>query len=153
MAWSPLDGAERLLSRLGEPSLDATLRSGPSNRSPLTRLPAYGLRSALRMPLFHHGVVVGSAAIHAHEPGAFGPREGIAFEQCMRALGPRLGAPPDAAEVAAPAEPTSAASTEAVVPPLCSQPYLPRPRRRVQRCQSPSASPCSPSSCRAWPTS
>jgi hypothetical protein len=64
--WSPLDGAERLLWRLGEPSLDATLRSEPSDRSPLTRLPAYGLRSALRVPLFHRGVVVGSAAIYAY---------------------------------------------------------------------------------------
>jgi two-component system NtrC family sensor kinase len=116
--WSPLDGAERLLWRLGEPSLDATLRSEPSDRSPLTRLPAYGLRSALRVPLFHRGVVVGSAAIYAYEPGAFGAREGIAFEQCMRTLGARLGTSTvEAIDVVGLTAPVSTAVTQSAVSP------------------------------------
>lgn len=133
--WAPLDGAERLVWRLGEPSLDTVLRSEPTDRSPLTRLPAYGMRSALRVPLFHQGVVVGSAAIYAYEPGAFGAREGIAFEQCMRALGARLGeAPVGASEVIAtsvpasmPAIPVPPAAIEEPATPVA--PALPEPER------------------------
>lgn len=118
--WSPLDGAERMLLRLGEPSLDATLRSEATDRSPLTRLPAYGLRSALRVPLFHQGVVVGSAAIYGYDPAAFGPREGIAFEQCMRALGSRLGAAPERAEAASSLRPQSTSTAAPESPPAAA---------------------------------
>lgn len=129
--WSPLDGAERMLLRLGEPSLDAALRSEVTDRSPLTRLPAYGLRSALRVPLFQGGVVVGSAAIYGYDPAAFGAREGIAFEQCMRALGARLGAEADGIEVTAAPESTSAPVPEVAptVPSVEPVATLPEPER------------------------
>src|SRR5262249_47028737 len=44
--------AERTLQRLGEPSLDGELRPAVGDRSALTRLSAFGIRSALRIPLF-----------------------------------------------------------------------------------------------------
>jgi signal transduction histidine kinase/CheY-like chemotaxis protein len=91
--WSPPDAAERALLASGEPSLDGALERRADDRSPLARLPAFGMRSALRVPLFDGERVVGAALLFAATTGAFGAAEGLRLERLVRPLGPRLLGP------------------------------------------------------------
>jgi hypothetical protein len=94
VSWSPLDAVERGMVASGEPSLDADVRTVSGDISPLTRLSGFGVRSALRVPLFAGRTVVGIVELFGYEPAAFTARDGIALEQYVRALGPRVAAPP-----------------------------------------------------------
>jgi signal transduction histidine kinase/ActR/RegA family two-component response regulator len=91
--WAPPDEAERILLDRGEPSLDGALERGADDRSPLARLPAFGMRSALRVPLFDGERVAGAALLFAARPGAFGAAEGLRLERLVRPLGLRLSGP------------------------------------------------------------
>ena len=102
-AWEPLDAAELLLARSGEPSIAGELRHVAGDQSPLTRLPAYGVRSIARVPLFAGGAVVGAAVLCADAPTAFSARDGLALERYVRALGSRIEA---GAQVARGVEPS-----------------------------------------------
>jgi CheY-like chemotaxis protein len=58
--------------------------------SPLARLPAFGLRSALRAPLFDGRRVTGLAAGYSSQPAAFSLTHLARFERALRPLGPSL---------------------------------------------------------------
>lgn len=90
-SWSGLDAADRLTLGSGEPSLSGDLAVERGDVSPLTRLPAFGIRSALRVPLYGGGRVRGCVALYSHRRGAFTPADGVRLERVVRALGPRLG--------------------------------------------------------------
>ena len=90
-SWSGLDAADRLTLGSGEPSLSGDLAVERGDVSPLTRLPAFGMRSALRVPLYGGGRVRGCVALYSHRRGAFTPADGVRLERVVRALGPRLG--------------------------------------------------------------
>ena len=143
--WSPLDPAEAALARAGTPSLEGGLQPAPDDRSPLARLPAFGLASALRVPLYAGVEVVGGMLLYraipgASTPGAFTPRDGLHAEHLARPLGRRLaelppGAPPPAAAIetpppalAAPGVVTPAAAEvgppSAIEPPFGAEPPL-----------------------------
>ncbi len=90
-SWSGLDAADRLTLGSGEPSLSGDLAVERGDVSPLTRLPAFGIRSALRVPLYGGGRVRGCVALYSHRRGAFTLTDGVRLERVVRALGPRLG--------------------------------------------------------------
>ncbi|MFA7296203.1 MAG: ATP-binding protein [Dehalococcoidia bacterium] len=127
--WSPLDGAERAMAASGEPSLDGNVHAEAGDASPLTRLPGFGMRSVLRVPLFGGNAVVGSVSLYTYGVNAFTVREGIALEQYVRALGARMAGatfpaaaetetPPSAlaAAIAPPAPAAEAGSTSPAAP-------------------------------------
>lgn len=93
LRWEPLDEAERLLVESAEPSIagEASRPDDGGAVSPLARLHSYGLRSALRIPLFDGTRIVGAACLLHHREHRFGARDGLAAEALLRGLGPRLG--------------------------------------------------------------
>ncbi|HET6689637.1 MAG TPA: response regulator [Miltoncostaeaceae bacterium] len=91
--WSPLDRAERAVFDSGEPALEGELERASGDRSPLARLPAFGLRSALHMPLFAGGRVAGAVVLYSLRPQAYTAAEGIRLERFVRPLGGRLALP------------------------------------------------------------
>ena len=105
--WSPPDAAERELLASGEPSLDGDLVDVPGDGSPLARLAAFGMRSALRVPLYARGEVAGAVVLYAPDRAAFSVADGVQVERLVRPLGERLDVPaaPAAAEVAPPVAP------------------------------------------------
>ena len=129
--WAALDSAERYTLASGEPSLSGELAVSTEDASPLARLAGFGMRSALRVPLYGGGRVVGGVSLYSHEPNAFSPADGVRLDRFVRPLGQRLlRAEPHAAlehEPAAPAvvapavvedEPGAAAEPPAEAPPL-----------------------------------
>lgn len=118
--WSPLDGAERAMIASGEPSLDGNVHAEAGDASPLTRLPGFGMRSVLRVPLFAGNVVVGSVSLYTYGVNAFSARDGIGLEQYVRALGARIAGAP--LTPAAEAAPTTLAAAVAAVPPFEAAP-------------------------------
>ena len=105
--WSPLDPTEAALARAGTPSLEGSLQPGPDDRSARARLPAFGLVSALRVPLYAGAEVGGGVLLFRAAPNAFMPADGLDAERLARPLGRRLaelplGAPPPAAALEAP---------------------------------------------------
>ena len=92
--WAPLDAAERALVTSGTPSLADDLQVVAGDRSPLSRLPSFGVHSALRVPLFRNGEVRGVVALYAYRPNAFDAQDGIMLERYARPLAARLGEPP-----------------------------------------------------------
>ena len=113
--WSPPDAAERAVLESGEPALEGALAVHRGDRSPLARLPAYGLRSAVRVPLFARGEVSGIVAAYSTRQDAFQIDDALRLERAVRGLlaarrtpALEVHAPPGtsapAAEVAAPNE-------------------------------------------------
>ncbi len=94
--WPTRDAADRELIASGQPTLHAELPAPSGDDSPLVRLPAFGMRSAIRVPLFRGPQVVGCVAVYAAATGAFRGADGVRLERVVRALGERLGAADDA---------------------------------------------------------
>ena len=127
--WSPLDPTEAALARAGTPSLEGWLQPAPEDRSPLARLPAFGLISALRVPLYAGAEVVGGVLPFRAARSAFTPDDGLHTERLARPLGRRLaelplGAPSPAAalEAAAPAAGAVEAPPAVGTPPAVETP-------------------------------
>lgn len=135
--WPYLDSAERGILSSGEPTLDTELRVASGDVSPLTRLLAFGLRSALRVPLFAGTLVVGVVELFSYASAGFTARDGAALEQYVQALGLRLssvarrathseptvpGPPP---LVATAAEPPTVADVPAIPAPAVEMPPMP----------------------------
>ena len=94
--WTSLDEAEALVRERGEPALDGDLSITPSDtpaRTPLGRLPAFGLRSRLHIPLFAHADVAGVALLYRRGARAFSAADGWLAERTLRRLGARLQGP------------------------------------------------------------
>jgi len=106
--WSPPEPSELMVYDTGEPSLQGDLRPGPGSTSPLSRLPAFGLRSRIFVPLYAAAEVAGALALYRNGPRAFTAAEGILAERTVRRLGDAL----------APKRPTPVLpATEASIPP------------------------------------
>ena len=126
--WSPLDPTEAALARAGTPSLEGRLQPAPEDGSPLARLPAFGLVSALRVPLYAGAEVVGGVLLFRTARSAFTPDDGLHTERLTRPLGRRLaelplGAPPPAAALeAAPPAPEAATPHAVEAPPAVRTP-------------------------------
>ena len=145
--WSPLDGPERAMVGSGEPSLDGNVHVEPGDGSPLTRLPGFGMRSVLRVPLFADGRVVGAVALYTYGINAFSARDGIALEQYVRALGPRLaGVTAAAATVDPPVAPAALPQTAARPAPASAPdaPLVPPAPAPVEAPPAPEAAPATP---------
>ena len=116
-AWAPLDRDEQTLLDTGEPSLSGRLTASEEQQSPLRRLPAFGMRSRLLVPLFAQAGagVSGCVAIYRTQPVAFGADDGLRLERFVRRLGRHLE----------PARPDPATPTD--LPPAEPSPPLPPP--------------------------
>ena len=92
-AWTPVDAAELALLESGEPSLDGRLARADAERSPLRRLPAFGMRSRLLVPLFAPAGagVNGAVALYSAQSVAFSPADGLRLERFVRRLGHLIG--------------------------------------------------------------
>ena len=101
--WTALDSAERYTLVSGEPSLSGELAVSTEDASPLARLAGFGMRSALRVPLYGGGRVVGGVSLYSHEPHAFSPADGVRLDRFVRPLGQRLRRAEPPVEAAPPA--------------------------------------------------
>ena len=143
--WTPVDPSERAALFAEAPSLMHDLPE-TAGRSPLARLPAFGLHSALRVPLFRPEGIVGAVSLYAYARGAFRTEDGIVLERYVRPLAAVLTplesiAPlPRPVEAAAPSLPRDEAPERSVsgVRPQGEErgphpvPALPAPRRPVR---------------------
>lgn len=137
--WSPPGDAEAALRRSGEPSLsgDIDVVSGP--RTPLDRLPAFGLRSRILIPLYAGSHVAGAVAIYRRGPRAFDARAGIDTERLVRPLGEALGGERVHAPAPSAGTPVEVDLPEGEAPPLAA--IETGPRRPVERATTPSSNP------------
>lgn len=94
LRWSPPGDAERRLLTSGEPSLEGNGDLDRDPASPLSRLAAFGMRSAVRVPLYRGTAITGVAAVFAARRHAFGVEHGVLVERLVRPLGARLASPP-----------------------------------------------------------
>ena len=95
-AWSRLDEAEVGVRERGEPTLDGDLlplAPGAIALTPLGRLPAFGLRSRLHVPLFSAADIAGTAILYRRAARGFSGADGWLAERTLRRLGPRLREP------------------------------------------------------------
>lgn len=95
--WTSLDEAEATVRVRGEPALEGDLAvasAAVTARTPLGRLPAFGLRSRLHVPLFAGAEVAGVALLYRRGARAFSAADGWLAERTLRRLGARLPAPP-----------------------------------------------------------
>lgn len=94
--WTQLDEAEALVRERGEPSLEGDLtvaRESGVARTPLGRLPAFGLRSQIQIPLFVGAKIAGAALLYRRSARAFSAADGWLAERTLRRLGARLDGP------------------------------------------------------------
>ena len=108
--WSPPEADEALVHATGEPSIQGDLKRRPESKSPLDRLPAFGLRSRILIPLFAGAEVIGALALFRSGPLAFTAADGILAERTVRRLGEALATPvpaPAATPTAAPEPPAT----------------------------------------------
>ena len=84
--WTPVEADLALVRSSGEPSLLGELVAG-SGESPLDRLPAFGLRSRVLVPLYTGADVIGALALFRTGPLAFTAAEALATERTVRRLG------------------------------------------------------------------
>ncbi|TAJ21747.1 MAG: response regulator [Dehalococcoidia bacterium] len=113
-AWSRLDEAEMQVRDRGEPVLDGDLRPLGADEiavTPLWRLPAFGLRSRMHVPLFAGSEIAGTAILYRRSPRGFSGADGWLAERTLRRVGDRLRAPITPA--AAVGVPTAAATPAA----------------------------------------
>lgn len=108
--WSHADDDESLVHATGEPSMQGALQPASGGTSPLHRLPAFGLRSRILVPLYAGTEVAGALALFRTGPRAFTAAEGILAERTVRRLGDALRRSTDAPS-AAETSPSSATST------------------------------------------
>jgi hypothetical protein len=98
VSWKP-NARERTLIAGGEPAIDG----GPAGESFTSwRLARFGMRSSIRVPLFHEGAVVGHVEMYSYESAAFSVAGAIALEHYASPLG----------AVLARSNPTTPAGTE-----------------------------------------
>ena len=97
----------------GEPALEGDLAPGTNAVTPLGRLPAFGLRSRLHIPLFARADVVGVAILYRRNVRAFTAADGWLAERTVRRLGERLRGPITPALAASGTREGDAASTAA----------------------------------------
>lgn len=117
-AWTRLDESEVLVRDRGEPVLDGDLRplgAGEIAMTPLWRLPAFGLRSRMHVPLFAGSEIAGAAILYRRAARGFSGADGWLAERTLRRLGSRLREPitPAAAVGVAPIAVTSSIPDEA----------------------------------------
>jgi len=94
--WTQLDDDEVLVRERGEPALEGDLSVASADapaRTPLGRLPAFGLRSRVHIPLFDHAEVAGIALLYRRGTRAFTAADGWLAERTLRRLGVRLRGP------------------------------------------------------------
>ena len=132
-AWAPLDHDEQMLLDSGEPFLDGRLVTRESDTSSLRRLPAFGMRSRLLVPLFATAGagVNGCVAVYRTQPFAFSADDGLRLERFVRRLGSRLG--PTQPAPGSPTGPPTAKPSAPLPPPVVSSPEPPatvRPEAR-----------------------
>ncbi|TAK80846.1 MAG: response regulator [Dehalococcoidia bacterium] len=97
--WASLDDAEASVRTRGEPALEGDMAAAHAAvpfRTPLGRLPAFGLRSRLHIPLFAGAEVAGVALLYRRGARAFSAADGWLAERTLRRLGPRLHLSPAA---------------------------------------------------------
>ena len=94
--WPAVDTAESRVRESGEPSLDGDIAAAPRQAgTPLGRLPGFGLRSRLHLPLFDGPDVAGVAILYRRGARSFTAGDGWLAERTLRRLGTRLdGTPP-----------------------------------------------------------
>jgi signal transduction histidine kinase/ActR/RegA family two-component response regulator len=126
-AWSPLDPAEAALASAGTPSIEGRLQPGPADRSPLGRLPGFGLASALRMPLYAGSEVAGAVLLFRGAANAFDAGDGLRAEGIARPLGRRIAEPSTATPIATELEPRAAFEPRADLAPPFAEPALAQP--------------------------
>lgn len=129
------DFPERILAESGEPSIAGEIDADRLARSPLGRLPGFGMRSVIRVPLFGVGRVAGCVNLYAHAPAAFDALDGLALEQYVRPLGDRVAQIGGAA--AAPTAGGTSASPGAAPAPAFAAPAV----REVQAAAAPAVVP------------
>lgn len=131
-AWIPIDRAEQAVLEAGEPSLDGQLARDDEDRSPLRRLPAFGMRSRLFVPLFAPAGagVNGGVALYSTQPMAFSPADGLRLERFVRRLGSFVG---PAVELASRNEASLPAAGEPVAPPETNEPREPDANSEMER--------------------
>ncbi len=113
--WSPAEADEALVHDTGEPSMQGELRSGTASTSPFSRLPVFGLRSRILIPLYAGPDVAGALALYRYGPLAFTAAEGILAERTVRRLGEALAA--QTAPEAALTDPSASAASPPTDPP------------------------------------
>ena len=91
--WSPLDDAERAVLESGEPALEGALGRRFHERSPLGRLPAFGMRSRLQIPVFAGARVRGCVSLYSTVDGAYTAADGVRLERLVRPLRAHLPPP------------------------------------------------------------
>ncbi len=101
--WQPPSEDEALLLASAQPSLANDLAGGEG--TPMGRLPGYGLRARLLVPLFAGEHLVGMVAAYRVHPLAFSPQDGVRLEAIVRPLGARIAGvqPAERAHLEAPA--------------------------------------------------
>jgi len=102
------EAAEALVYDTGEPSMHGDVRPPTPSMSPLSRLPAFGLRSRILIPLFAGAGVAGALALYRNGLLAFTASEGIRGERIARRLGEALAAKPSTAALLTVAQPPAA---------------------------------------------
>jgi len=117
-AWAPLDAAEQALLISGEPSLDGRLDTDDQGQSPLRRLPAFGMRSRLLVPLFAPAGagVTGCVAVYRTQPVAFSANDGLRLERFVRRLGQHLGSSTPTSDLRPPPPPLPPPVTPPIEP-------------------------------------
>ena len=124
--WSPPGADEALVHETGEPSIQGDLHRRRGSTSPLERLPAFGLRSRILIPLFAGSEVAGALALFRNGPLAFTAAEGILAERTVRRLGEALAAPTvrptDDPPVTPPGVAAAAVPPAAIAPPPAEPP-------------------------------
>lgn len=138
--WSPLDGAERAVLESGEPALDGDMVRSAEETSPLARVPGFGMRSRLHIPIYDGATVAGCVIAYSASRHAFRVEDGVRLDRLVRPLARGLAAtpqPPDARPAAArqPEPPPPIAVEPVVAPPVTpdttSQPD--RPTEQLER--------------------
>jgi signal transduction histidine kinase/CheY-like chemotaxis protein len=131
--WLQLDTAEASVLATGEPLLGSNNTAQPQDRSPLRRLPGFGMRTRLHVPLFStsafavdgSGRVTGCVVLYRRSTQVFGAADGVLVERALARLGDRVGPPPRAGEsVGGATSLIEAAPPEPVIPeaPAAAQP-------------------------------
>ena|GEM_PF-2238795 len=128
--WQPADPDEALVHSTGEPSLQGELRQRPEAASPLDRLPAFGLRSRILVPLYAGAGVAGALVLFRAGTLAFTPADGMLAERTVRRLGETLAPRAEVERREPPVEayrPPASVSEPVYVPPIPEPPAAPQP--------------------------
>lgn len=145
--WTPPSDVEALVYASGEPALEGDVAGraegadGTGDTSPLSRLPAFGLRSRVILPLYAGSRVAGIMALYRGGTRGFDAYAGMSAERTVRRLGEVLGSQedtpdtpvsttPDMPAIEKPASDAGVASTPRV-PERVEDPALEHPAPRV----------------------